>query len=352
MAEVLYAGAFDVRAGVQKVTLGAAPSNHLHAMTQLRGHGLALRTLPTDAQVLRGGWALQRRILQALRGPSPPAAVVAHSHYGLRSLALMRRLTGGRLAGLRLPLAAFVHSLAPRPWDRAWLQGLDLLMPLTRLAQQQLQAMRLSVPVVPVPYGADLDFYPAHEPASHAQATPRDLVLSVGVCGRDYATLIQAAAAIAQPVHIVGRLPQAQREAAQRHRVHLHSSGCYDLPFAELLALYRRAACVVVATHGSAHPYGVNALVEAMALGCPVVATAGPGLDLDPAAEGFGLRVPAHDADALAAAVNRILADPAGAQAMGLRARAVAQTRANARGMAQAIALALWRVLPRSGQAA
>lgn len=343
--ELLYVGALDAHALLAQVRAGRAPAQHLHAVPLLGAHGIALRTLPASAQTLRRAAALDAAVWGSLRPgatAAPPAMVLAHSHLSVRGLALRRRL--GRM---RTRLAAFVHSMAPRPWDRLWMQGFDLLLPLSRCAERQLQALRLRAQVRRVPYGADLDFYDAltsdPDPASSA---PRDLVLSVGVSGRDFGTLIDAAPAIDLPVHLVGRVDEAQRAAATHRGVSLHSKGHYDLPFDELRALYRRAACVVVATHGSAHPYGVNALVEAMAMACPVVVTEGEGLDLDPAAEGFGLRVPPHRPQALADAVNRITRGTAQAQAMGARARAVAQSQASARVMAREISAALWSLLP------
>lgn len=335
--EVLYVGGFDIRGLFEQVALARAPSNHLHGVPHLQDLGFAVRTLPSEASVPRGGAALQRAVARAVDEGGPPAMVLAHSHREVPRLALLRRLR--RWA---VPLAAFVHSMAPRPWDRLWLQGFDLLLPLTRLAERQLQSLGLRAPVQRVPYGADLGFYPT---PTNAQA--RDIVLSVGVCGRDYGTLIDAASEIALPMHIVGRLLPHERQRADAAGIAVHSSGRYDLPFAQLMALYRRAACVVVTTHGGGHPYGVNALVEAMAMGCPVVVTEGDGLDLDPAAGGFGLRVPAHDAAALATSVNLLTLDARSVRAMGERARAVAEGGAHARGMAETVAQALQGLIAR-----
>ena len=66
------------------------------------------------------------------------------------------------------------------------------------------------------------------------------------------------------------------------------------------------------------------ALLEAMSAGCAVVASAVPGI-VDVVEDGVnGLLVAPGDADALAAAVDRLLADPALAERLGAGARATA----------------------------
>jgi len=64
-----------------------------------------------------------------------------------------------------------------------------------------------------------------------------------------------------------------------------------------------------------------NAVLEAMACARPVVATRLPGMEELVQDGRTGLLVPPGDADALAAALIRILADPGEAAAMGRRGR-------------------------------
>ncbi len=64
-----------------------------------------------------------------------------------------------------------------------------------------------------------------------------------------------------------------------------------------------------------------NTLLEAMAMGRPVAASAVGGVPEVVRDGTDGILVPAGDVDALAAALRRLLTDPAGAEAMGRRAR-------------------------------
>jgi glycosyltransferase involved in cell wall biosynthesis len=70
-------------------------------------------------------------------------------------------------------------------------------------------------------------------------------------------------------------------------------------------------------------PFG-KVVVEGMLAGKPVVATAGGGVPEIVDDGETGLLVPMGDADAMAAAIAKLLADPARAQTIGRQARQAA----------------------------
>jgi glycosyltransferase involved in cell wall biosynthesis len=96
------------------------------------------------------------------------------------------------------------------------------------------------------------------------------------------------------------------------------------LPQEQVLPFYRRAAvvclpCVVVS---SGDRDGLpTSLLEAMALGAPVVSTAVAGIGELVLHEETGLLVPERDPSALAGALERLLSDPAFASSLAARAR-------------------------------
>jgi colanic acid/amylovoran biosynthesis glycosyltransferase len=96
------------------------------------------------------------------------------------------------------------------------------------------------------------------------------------------------------------------------------------LPYERVAALYRRAAafCLpcVVASSGDRDGLPTSVL-EAMALGVPVVTTAVNGLGEAVLHERTGLVVPEHDPVALAEALSRLLADRALARSLAGQAR-------------------------------
>lgn len=92
-----------------------------------------------------------------------------------------------------------------------------------------------------------------------------------------------------------------------------------DAEHAQVMAAWRRAAVAVVPSRW-AEPFGQVA-VEAMAAGRPVVASDTGGLADVVLAGVTGLLVPAGDADALALALDDLVADPGKGQAMGAAGR-------------------------------
>ncbi len=91
------------------------------------------------------------------------------------------------------------------------------------------------------------------------------------------------------------------------------------MPRTEQAALYHRVSDVfVLLSEREGQP---NALIEAMASGVPVVATAIPGVTECVEDGREGLLVPVGDAAATAAAIRRLLDDPGLRTLMGRRAR-------------------------------
>jgi len=94
-------------------------------------------------------------------------------------------------------------------------------------------------------------------------------------------------------------------------------------------------AAADVFVSSSAHEGLGSSILDAMALGRPIVATGAGGVP-DLLSEGAGLLVPVGAADALAEAVGRVLSDPSLGQALAAKARAEV-ARYSADGMATAV---------------
>ncbi len=182
--------------------------------------------------------------------------------------------------------------------------------------------------------GIDLQQFEPNGAALHARREP--LILAVGrlVEKKGLDVLLRACALLRDQganfqCEIVGKGPQ---EAALRAlAAELNLADCVRLagpkPQDEIAAAYRRAAvfalpCVVGA---DGNRDGLpTVLLEAMAMGVPPVSTDLTGVPEIVDDEVNGLVVPQNDPAALAAALARLLADPALREHMGQAARAKA----------------------------
>jgi glycosyltransferase involved in cell wall biosynthesis len=164
--------------------------------------------------------------------------------------------------------------------------------------------------------------------ASEPGAT--DLIVAAGKEMRDYPTLLEALRGTNLPCHIATDHVRIPRLLGLRHaRVSaarlLKVGGPVTLrpmSVTEMRRLYARARFVVVPLRPSDTDNGVNVILEAMAMGKPVICSRTRG-QVDVIEDGVtGLFVPVGDAAALRAAMLSLWNDPARAREMGARARA------------------------------
>ena len=204
------------------------------------------------------------------------------------------------------------------------------------------------VAVAPMPVD-DLAFSPG--PADR----PRDELLFVGRLDRQKGADVAVRAlaglngpAAALPLRVVGTGPE--QAALRRLAGELGVAGRVrwegQLPQAELADRYRRAAALVVP--GRDEGLGLVA-VEGQLSGAPVVAAASGGL-LDVVADGrTGRTFPPGQPEALARAVEAVLADPAGTARMAAEARERAAGRFGPAGAARAYAAVYAEALRQPG---
>jgi glycosyltransferase involved in cell wall biosynthesis len=147
-------------------------------------------------------------------------------------------------------------------------------------------------------------------------------VLAVGKdLARDYGTLAQAAARVDARFVVVTE-ERNLRGIELPPNVEVRRGFTYGA----LRDLYARARCVVLPLRRLDYPYGtesggLTALMEAMAMGKPVVSSDRPITHEYVRANESALVVPPEDADALAAALTRLLADDVLAASLGAAAR-------------------------------
>lgn len=171
-----------------------------------------------------------------------------------------------------------------------------------------------------VPFTVDHDFFRhrrGHEPPSD-----RPLVVSAGLEHRDYSTLFEAVAPLDIDVIVAadtahGSSGRASVPSDPPHNVDIVVSQNH----VELRRLYSRAAVVVVPLLENPFQAGVTTILEAMAVGCPVVVTRTAG-QRDVITDGIdGRYVSPEDAVGLRKVLQSLLDAPDDARALGDRAR-------------------------------
>jgi glycosyltransferase involved in cell wall biosynthesis len=194
---------------------------------------------------------------------------------------------------------------------------LDQVARVVVYASLQAEALGSKGVFVPLPADGDLA-------AALAASRPGGYVFSGGGAGRDYACLIDAARSSSFEVEIVTFEPRAVVAPAN-----VRVLG--PMPVQSFLERMAGAAVVVVPLDTASSPHGQTTVVQALALGKPVVATRSISV-ADYIRDGEnGLLVDAGDVEGLRCALVRLLADEAMRDRLsaGARAEAAALSYAN-----------------------
>lgn len=315
-------------------TAAAAGERPGHAMGLLRDRlGAVVHAPEPDAKARpddrlrarligsRGTWALARR-LAAETGPGD-VIFCGGEHSGFPVAAV----AGGRRNGPRV--AMMVHNV-DRVRAKMALKVFDLKRRASLImspSKPQIDYLASAgVPAEQLRFILDQTDIGFFSPGSQG-SKPRPLVVSVGLEQRDYRTLAAATETMDLDVRISGFSTDAAMLAetlpatmpANFHQAY------YSWP--DLARLYRDADVVVVAVRPNRYAAGVQALLEAMASGRPVIVTDSIGLsgyldDTDAVTV-----VPQADPEAMRGAIAGLLADPLAAAQRGARAREIAQAR-------------------------
>ncbi len=173
--------------------------------------------------------------------------------------------------------------------------------------------------VVVLPAVIDLTFFSA---SAVAKRQP-PLIASGGLVDRDYVTLAQAVTGLPVQVEVCAMSSMPASMASPAYPASLPDNMMIgQQSLRELRDMYREATLTVVPLVAGNQGSGLTVVWEAMACGCPVLATAGAGDLSEYAAKGLIVGLPAEDPDAVRAAIEEALAHPERMQAMAERARA------------------------------
>ena len=181
-------------------------------------------------------------------------------------------------------------------------------------------------------WGPDLPFYD-HLLAEMPDRKPEGFI-STGKENRDVDTLLQAFAATNEKLDLYiavscGNInykkiidPYALPDSIRIH----YTDGV--IPY-ELGKLVARKSCIVICCLDFPYTVGLTTLVEAFALGIPVICSRNPNFEIDIDKEGIGITVEYNDVQGWIDAIRYIADHPEEARRMGENARKLAEERFN-----------------------
>jgi len=324
------------------------PGHLLYGATHLPQHGLDIiphlygPQKPSDRWKLtwRNAWHIWKRRKEF-------DAVYATAFRGLEVLIFMRAL------GLfRKPIYLWHHqpirkakNLVREAIARLFYRGMDRLFFFSQpimdesLKSPKADAARMTL----IHWGPDLAFY---DHILRQRTGEQAGFITTGKELRDLPTLLQAFSQARHPLDMYinpsnGGLDYANILAQSSIPENIHIHEINRLMIGELAKTVAQAKCVVICCLRANYTVGLTTLMEALALGLPVVCTKNPTFPFDIDAEGVGITVAHGDVEGWVRAINYIASHPAEAEVMGQRGRRLAETTFNLPQMAAEIAKAI-----------
>ena len=333
----------DIQYILRRKADGEFPSHYLYGAMRLPDYGIgvvwhkARIGLPRWRMMLRNAW-------QVLTCREHFDAIYATHYRGLELIVLLRAL------GLyRKPVIIWHHQpiVTPRSKWREWLgrvfyRGFDRMFFFSqKLIDDSLHSPKARPGrMVLGHWGADLDFYDRVMDGGDGR---RHGFVSTGKELRDMPTLVEAFNKSGADLDIyVGRdiggvcYESVFSKLAMEPNVRLHFTERL-IPY-ELSLKVNRAECVVICCERTKYTVGLTTVVEALALGLPMVCSRNPQIPVDLDAEGCGISVPYYDVEGWERAIGYISSHPDEAREMGRRGRRLAERLYNDRRCAREVA--------------
>jgi glycosyltransferase involved in cell wall biosynthesis len=323
------------------VSKGLYPRNHLWGADALQDQGFEVTIAPgrgTDfiSQVARklskltkfrlGDLEQEWQIIKLLRQGFDAIYVANGDLFFLILLKKLNLLSIKIVTWVYTPPKIFpvwqFRNVKNSPW---LLQGYDGFLCLTKKAAQYYSAIAPKAFVKNLDWAADTVLFSPRQ-----ETQPNAFFFCCGRTNRDYATLMQAAKkidfsiyALVSPSYLSGLEIPSNVRLIQGPE---NASNDRGLSYPEMIDAYY-ANCQAMLIPRLPDPddtCGFTNLLEAMAMGKPVIMTKTGALDIDIEAEGFGIYVEPNDAEGWVRAMKLLIDEPERALAMGARARKAA----------------------------
>jgi len=324
---VLYVNSYGGAAVWNKIKQNLLPPQHLWGCIELvrMGYEVALAEPLPDFYLYRRPLPHDCKFFKLITGWLGRDGIVYCGHNVLHWIPVLK--------ALRILRCKVVSNLwAREPLDFA--AAHDGIITLTQAGYEHAKKLNPKAKIARLGWGCCPEYYPnlPYEPESF---------LSCGITNRDHRTLSLAAAKCKRPLRLI--CPKAPEGLNWPPNVTVIETGRgwnvdeKKVGYGELLnEYYARSAGSVVPVKRDDHQYiacGMTEVLEAMAMARPVILTRTGALptEIDVEKAGCGLHVAPEDPDALAKAIETLVADPTLARAMGMKGRMLIEKHYNMR---------------------
>lgn len=322
------------------------PEHILYGLTHFRKNGIECvlhpyRYFPSRLRLMF------YTLWTVLRCPEPYDVLYGTSYRGLELIIFLRAL------GIyRKPIAIWHHQAIPctTNWfknqiSKFFYKGLDCLFFFSQtLIQDSLQAKKFPARNMHlIHWGADLEFY---DSLLEQKAETTAEFISTGKENRDFETLLQAFQGLS--AHLDVYSPTANGDAHYENTLHKYQH-CENItihfvdgiiPY-ELAKKVMEAKIVVIPCLDLSYTVGLTTLVEALALGLPILSTRNPKFEIDIENEGAGLYTEYKDSSSWQKAISYLHENPDIAKQMGKQGRRLAEQTYNLENYTQEVSTIL-----------
>lgn len=339
----------DIQMILQRMGKGEFPPHFLYGATKLKDYDIDVvwhksrLGLPRWRMMLRNAW-------QILSCKEYFDAIYATHYRGIELVVLLRAL------GLfRKPIVIWHHQpiITPKASWREWLgrlfyRGFDHMFFFSqKLIEDSLKSSKARPERMHLGHwGMDSPLTPkgGKSLAANAQNTPPlgdgGLFISSGKEMRDMPTLIKAFNKTGARLDVYiskqnGEMNYNDIFKGIEIKDNIHVNWVTQLMPYELQQKVKEADCVVICCEETKYTVGLTTVVEALALGKPIICSRNPQIPVDFDKEGCGISVPYYDVEGWINAINYIESHPEEAREMGQRGLELARTTYNDRNCAR-----------------
>lgn len=319
---------------------GELPSHLLYGACHLKEHGIDVVKYH-HAHFLRHRLLLSiDTMIQLLANYRRYDAVYATQFRGLELIIFLRALGLYRkpiICWHHLPIVK-AHCAVRERIARLFYKGFDELIFFSKkIVDESLKSVKAPRGHMHiVHWGAELDYYDKLKASAESgdEKTNENGFISTGKELRDMPTLIAAFNKTTQPLDIyICREANGFSYAnlldglKKNENVHVHYISGNVLR--SLAVKVNKSKCAVICCKESNYTVGLTTVVEAIALGIPMICSRNPQMPIDIEREGCGLTPDYYDIDGWVKAINFIADNPEKAKEMGRRGHQLAKSAFN-----------------------